>query len=30
VVQRNPVLLQEFGRIIEDRRAHARRLLSAD
>ena len=30
VVQRNPVLLQEFGRVIEDRRAHARRLLSAD
>lgn len=30
VVQRNPVLLQEFGRVIEDRRAHAQRALSAD
>lgn len=30
VVQRNPLLLQEFGRIIEDRRAHAQRALSAD
>ncbi|WP_370069038.1 mechanosensitive ion channel family protein [Mycobacterium sp. MAA66] len=29
VVQRNPVLLQEFGRAIEDRRARARRALTA-
>jgi hypothetical protein len=28
VVQRNPLLLQEFGRAIEDRRASARRVLS--
>lgn len=30
VVQRNPVLLQEFGRVIEDRRAHAQRALTAE
>ena len=29
VVQRNPLLLQEFGRIIEERRAAARRALRA-
>ncbi|MDR3660038.1 MAG: mechanosensitive ion channel family protein [Mycobacterium sp.] len=29
LVQRNPVLLQEFGRAIEDRRARARRALIA-
>lgn len=28
LVQRNPLLLQEFGRIIEDRRASAKRVLS--
>ena len=30
VVQRNPLLLQEFGRVIEDRRAHAQRALTAE
>ena len=29
VVQRNPLLLQEFGRAIEDRRAKAREVLTA-
>jgi len=29
LVQRNPLLLQEFGRVIADRRATARRALSA-
>lgn len=30
VVQRNPLLLQEFGRAIEDRRARAQRALTDD
>jgi small-conductance mechanosensitive channel len=29
LVQRNPLLLQEFGRTIEERRAHARKALTA-
>jgi hypothetical protein len=29
LVQRNPLLLQEFGRTIEERRANARRALTA-
>jgi CRP-like cAMP-binding protein len=30
LVQRNPLLLQEFGRTIEGRRANVRRALAAD
>jgi hypothetical protein len=29
LVQRNPLLLQEFGRTIEERRTHARKALAA-
>jgi len=29
VLQRNPLLLQEFGRLIEERRGHVRRALAA-
>ena len=28
LVQRNPLLLQEFGRAIEERRANARKVLA--
>jgi len=29
VLQKNPLLLQEFGRLIDERRGHVRRALAA-